>query len=239
MQTFQTLLAKKLSDALARAGLPEAGELTQATDPRFGDYQTNAALVLGKQCGENPRALAERILRHLDVGEVSEMPAVAGAGFINFTLLPAFVEKQTLDMLRDERLGVAKAESPQLIVIDFGSPNVAKPMHVGHIRSTVLGDALARVAKFLGHEVIRDNHVGDWGTQFGMVIWGWKNLLDRHALQNDPLSEIVRVYKETNERATSDQEVREACRQELVKLQAGDRENLDIWNECVAFSMQD
>ena len=239
MQTFQSLLAKKLSDALARAGLPEAGELTQATDPRFGDYQTNVALVLGKQRGENPRALAEKIIAQLDVSDVSEPPAVAGAGFINFTLRQAAVEKQTLDILRDERLGVAETESPRRIVIDFGSPNVAKPMHVGHIRSTALGDALARVAKFLGNEVIRDNHVGDWGTQFGMVIWGWKNLLDRQALQRDPLAEIVRIYKETNERASNDPDVREACRQELVKLQAGDKENKDIWNECVAFSMQD
>ena len=240
MQTFQSLLAKKLSDALASAGLPAAaGELTQATDPRFGDYQTNVALILGKQRGENPRALAEKIVAQLDVSDVSEPPAVAGAGFINFTLRQAAVEKQTLDIFRDERLGVAETESPRRIVIDFGSPNVAKPMHVGHIRSTALGDALARVAKFLGNEVIRDNHVGDWGTQFGMVIWGWKNLLDRQALQRDPLAEIVRIYKETNERASNDPDVREACRQELVKLQAGDKENKDIWNECVAFSMQD
>ena len=239
MDTFQSLLAKKLSDALASAGLPAAGELTQATDPRFGDYQTNVALVLGKQRGENPRAMAEKIVAQLDVSDVSEPPAVAGAGFINFTLRRAAVEKQTLDILRDERLGVAETESPRRIVIDFGSPNVAKPMHVGHIRSTVLGDALARVAKFLGNEVIRDNHVGDWGTQFGMVIWGWKNLLDRQALQRNPLAEIVRIYKETNERVSNDPEVREACRQELVKLQGGDKENTDVWNECVAFSMQD
>src|SRR6266576_1847679 len=240
MQTFQSLLAKKLSDALANAGMPAAaGELTQATDPRFGDYQTNVALVLGKQRGENPRALAEKIIAQLDVSDVSEPPVVAGAGFINFTLRQAAVEKQTLDILRDERLGVAETESPRCVVIDFGSPNVAKPMHVGHIRSTVLGDALARVAKFLGNEVIRDNHVGDWGTQFGMVIWGWKNLLDRQALQRNPLAEIVRIYKETNERVSKDPEVREACRQELVKLQAGDKENTDVWNECVAFSMQD
>jgi len=239
MQTFQSLLTKKLSEALARADLPEAGELTQATDPRFGDYQSNVALILGKQRGENPRALAETIVAQLDVSDVAEQPAVAGAGFINFTLRPAAVEKQTLDVLRDECLGVAQTESPRRIVIDFGSPNVAKPMHVGHIRSTALGDTLARVAKFLGNEVIRDNHVGDWGTQFGMVIWGWKNLLNREALQRDALAEIVRIYKETNERASKDPEVREACRQELVKLQAGDRENTDIWKECVAFSMQD
>ncbi|PYK08796.1 MAG: arginine--tRNA ligase [Verrucomicrobia bacterium] len=239
METFQSLLAKKLSEALAKAGLPTAGELTPATDRRFGDYQTNAALVLGKERGENPRALAEKIAAHFDVGDLCETPAVAGAGFINFTLLSGAIEKKTLELLRDERLGVAETKSTQRIVIDFGSPNVAKPMHVGHIRSTVLGDALARIARFLGHEVIGDNHIGDWGTQFGMVIYGWKNLLDRQAMQRNPLAEIVRVYKETNERAASDPQVREACRQELVKLQEGDKENTDIWNECVAFSMQD
>jgi len=239
METFQSLLAKKLSEALAKAGLLNAGELTQATDPRFGDYQTNAALVLGKQRSENPRNLAEKILAELDVGDLCEPPVVAGAGFINFTLRVDAVATKTGEVLRDERLGVARAKSTRRIVIDFGSPNVAKPMHVGHIRSTVLGDALARIAQFLGHEVIRDNHIGDWGTQFGMVIYGWKNVLDRQALQRNPLAEIVRIYKETNERTATDPQVREACRQELVKLQAGDRENNDIWNECVAFSMQD
>jgi arginyl-tRNA synthetase len=239
METFQALLANKLSDALAKVGLPKAGELTPATDPRFGDYQTNAALVLGKQRGENPKTLAEKIVGCLDVGELCEPPGIAGIGFINFTLRADAVKKKAGELLLDERLGVATAESKKRIVIDFGSPNVAKPMHVGHIRSTVLGDALARIASFLGHVVIRDNHIGDWGTQFGMVIWGWKNLLDRQLLARDPLAEIVRIYKETNQRATSDAQVREACRQELVKLQAGDRENLDIWNECVAFSMQD
>jgi arginyl-tRNA synthetase len=239
METFQTLLARKLADALAKAGLPNTGELTQATDPRFGDYQTNAALVLGKQRGETPRAVAEKILEHLDVADLSEPPTVAGAGFINFKLLPDAVAKKTAELSSDERLGVARSTSPKKIVVDFGSPNVAKPMHIGHIRSTALGDALARIAKFLGHDVIRDNHIGDWGTQFGMVIWGWKNLLDREALQRDPLVEIVRIYKETNARSASDPAVREACRQELVKLQSGDKENTDIWKECVALSMQD
>src|SRR5436853_2034491 len=239
METFQSLLAKKLSNALAAAGLPDAGELTPATDPRFGDYQTNAALVLGKQRAEKRRGSAEIIVGNLDVSDVCEPPVIAGPGFINFTLSPGAVAEKTADILGDERLGVAETESPRRIVIDFGSPNVAKPMHVGHIRSTVLGDALARIATFLGHEVIRDNHIGDWGTQFGMVIYGWKNLLDQRALQQNPLAEIVRIYKETNALATSDPQVREACRQELVKLQAGDKENIDIWNECVAFSMQD
>jgi arginyl-tRNA synthetase len=239
METFQLLLSKRLSDAMAAAGLQDAGELTPATDRRFGDYQTNAALVLGKQRGENPRELAEKIVGQLKVGDLCEPPVIAGPGFINFTLQPGAVAEKTAGVLGDERLGVVETKSPQRIVIDFGSPNVAKPMHVGHIRSTVLGDALARTATFLGHEVIRDNHIGDWGTQFGMVIYGWKNLLDQRALQQHPLAEIVRIYKETNALATTDPQIREACRQELVKLQAGDKENIDIWNECVALSMQD
>jgi arginyl-tRNA synthetase len=239
METFQSILATRLSDSLAQAGLSDAGELTQAADARFGDYQTNAALILAKQRGEKPRDVAEKILAQLDVNDICQPPDVAGAGFINFTLRPEAVAQKTAELLSDERFGVAQAASPRRIVIDFGSPNVAKPMHVGHIRSTVLGDALARVATFLGHEVIRDNHIGDWGTQFGMVIWGWKNLLDRRALEHDPLAEIVRIYRETNEKSNADPAVREACRQELVKLQAGDKENIDIWNECVALSMQD
>ena len=239
METFQSLFSKRLADALTRAGFANAGELTQATDPRFGDYQTNAALILGKQRGENPRTVAEKILANLDVADFAEKPSVAGAGFINFKLRPETIAAKASEVFADERLGVAKSTSPKKIVIDFGSPNVAKPMHVGHIRSTALGDALARIATFLGHDVIRDNHIGDWGTQFGMVIWGWKNLLDREALARNPLAEIVRIYKETNARSTSDAAVREACRQELVKLQSRDKENTDIWKECVALSMQD
>ena len=239
METFQTLLAKKLADALTAAGLPNAGELTPASDARFGDYQTNAALVLAKQRGENPRNVAEKILAHVDVGDLCKPPTVAGAGFINFTLRAEAVADKAAQLLRDERLGVTKPKSPGRIVIDFGSPNVAKPMHVGHIRSTVLGDALARIAQFVGHEIIRDNHIGDWGTQFGMVIYGWKNLLDRQALKRDPVAELVRIYKETNERSTKDPSVREACRQELVKMQSGDAENLSIWKQCVDLSMGD
>ena len=239
METLQSLLDRHLARSLAAAGLPPAGEVVPATDPRFGDYQTNAALVLAKQRGENPRALAQKIIAHLNVGEWSETPTVAGAGFINFSLKPAAVAAQATELLRDDRLGVSPAETRHRIVIDFGSPNVAKPMHVGHIRSIVLGDALARIAKFLGHEVICDNHIGDWGTQFGMVIYGWKHLLDRAALERDPIAELVRIYKMANDLSISDEAVREACRNELVKLQAGDEENLRIWNECVALSQQE
>jgi arginyl-tRNA synthetase len=239
METFQALLTQKLAEALTAADLPQAGAVTPATDARFGDYQTNAALVLAKQLGQNPRALAQKIVDHLAVSEWCDPPTIAGAGFINLTLRAATIAAQTAEFLRDDRLGVEKAAAPKRIVIDFGSPNVAKPMHVGHIRSTVLGDALARIASFLGHDVIRDNHIGDWGTQFGMVIYGWRNLLDRAALERDPIAELVRIYKGANDRAAADPAVREACREELVKLQAGDAENFAIWMECVALSLRE
>ncbi|MEY2498498.1 MAG: arginyl-tRNA synthetase [Verrucomicrobiota bacterium] len=239
METFQSLLAEKLAEALAAADLPPAGSVSPATDARFGDYQSNTALVLAKQRGENPRAIAQKILDAYDRWDLCDPPSIAGAGFINFTLRTEIVAARTVDLLQDERLGVEKTATPKRIVIDFGSPNVAKPMHVGHIRSTVLGDALARIASFLGHEVIRDNHIGDWGTQFGMVIYGWKNLLDRAALERDPIAELVRIYKETNGKATSDPKVREAVREELVKLQAGDAENFAIWKETVDLSMKE
>jgi arginyl-tRNA synthetase len=239
MNTFQEIFSQKLAEALSAAGLPQAGAVTPATDPRFGDYQSNAALVLAKQLGENPRALAQRILDVYARWDICEPPTIAGAGFINFTLRNDAVAERTAHLLRDERLGVERAKKQHRIVIDFGSPNVAKPMHVGHIRSTVLGDALARIATFLGHEVIRDNHIGDWGTQFGMVIYGWKHLLDRAALERDPIAELVRIYKETNAQATTDPKVREAVKEELVKLQAGDPENFAIWKETVDLSLKE
>ena len=239
METFQIILSRALRQALVSAGLPDAGEVTPATDARFGDYQTNAALVLAKQRGENPRQLAQKIIDHLEVVEWSAAPTIAGAGFINFKLRPEILAARTSELLSNDRLGVQAAEQKQKIVIDFGSPNVAKPMHIGHIRSIVLGDALARIATFLGHEVIRDNHIGDWGTQFGMVIWGWKNLLDREALARDPIAELVRIYKETNERGKTDEAIRNACREELVRLQSGDAENLAIWQETVTLSLQE
>src|SRR5437870_12967910 len=156
METFQSQLTRRLSEALAAAGFPPGGEVSPATDPRFGDYQSNAALVLGKQRGEHPREIAEKIVGNLDVGDVCEPPVIAGPGFINFTLRPGAVAEKTANVLGDEKLGIAEIESPRRIVVDFGSPNVAKPMHVGHIRSTFLGDTLARIAQFLGHDVIRE-----------------------------------------------------------------------------------
>ncbi len=239
MQTLQHQLSSKLSETLRTLDLPVVGNVTVATDSQFGDYQTNAALILAKQRKENPREVAHRIVEAWTDDDLTEKPSVAGAGFVNFRLRPEAVARQVNALRKDERLGVEKAASPLRVVIDFGSPNVAKPMHVGHIRSTVLGDALARIAEFIGHDVIRDNHIGDWGTQFGMVIYGWKNFLDRDALARDPIAELVRIYKEANERSAADPAVREACRQELVRLQAGDPENFSIWQQSVDLSLKE
>lgn len=237
MQTFQKILEQKVAEAISAAGLSPAGAVTPAADARFGDYQSNAALILGKQRGENPRAIAQKISDLLVPSDLCDPPTIAGPGFLNFSLKADAIARRTAQLLDDDRLGVERTASPRKIVIDFGSPNVAKPMHVGHIRSTVLGDALARIASFLGHDVVRDNHIGDWGTQFGMVIYGWKNLLDRAALERDPIAELVRIYKAANAAATADLAVREACREELVKLQAGDPENFGIWKDCVTLSL--
>ncbi|CAN5796605.1 arginine--tRNA ligase [soil metagenome] len=238
MATVREILAERLSIALQKGGFPAAAaEVAPASDTRFGDYQTNAAMVLAKQRKANPRQIAGEILQHLDVSDLSETPTIAGAGFLNFTLRPAFLAQSAHALLSDDRLGVAPAGNPRRIVIDFSAPNVAKPMHIGHIRSTMLGECLARVAKFLGHEVFTDNHIGDWGTQFGMVIHGWKNFLDPAALDQDGIAELVRLYREVNALSQTDPSIKQIARDELVKLQQGDPENLAIWQRVIEISL--
>jgi len=235
METIPTLLEARLKTALA--GISDARPMvTPATDTRFGDYQTNVAMILAKQQRANPRQLAQQIIGKLDVAGICEPPEIAGAGFINFRLTAAWVAERMTEFTRDPRLGVPQPDRPLKIVIDFSSPNVAKPMHVGHIRSTFLGDALARIATFIGHEVVRDNHIGDWGTQFGMLLLGWKTELDPDALASDPFGELERIYKLVSARSKEDAATLESAKQELVKLQGGDVENLRIWREMIRLS---
>ena len=237
METLQSILESKVRAAVAGMGdgsIPVL--LSQATDSRFGDYQTNIAMALAKPMRANPRQIATQIIERLELDEICEKPDIAGAGFINFRIRPEFLRERFSALFKDATLGIPTAPSPKRIVIDFSAPNIAKPMHVGHIRSTILGDTLARIARFLGHEVVTDNHIGDWGTQFGKVIYGWKHLLDQKALEAHPVQELVRLYKDTNLLAENDPEIMTACRQELVKLQAGDPENVGIWKNCVELS---
>lgn len=241
--TFPVLLQKRLTDALAKTSVADdlpadfIAEVAPAQNPQFGDYQSNAAMVLAKRVGKNPRELAAEIVENFNGDELCAQPDIAGPGFVNFKILDTKLQERLGDLLNDEdRLGVEKSADPKNIVIDFSAPNVAKPMHVGHIRSTIIGDTIARIARFLGHKVVADNHIGDWGTQFGMILWGWKNLLDQEALDKSPLEEMVRVYKEVNAKQKADESLRDICKAELVKLQSGDAENRKIWEECVALS---
>jgi arginyl-tRNA synthetase len=240
---------------------PYVAMVKPAGDPRFGDYQANCAMSLAKVLKRKPPEVAREIADRLDLGDWLQPPEIAGPGFINIRLRDDWLARQLRAVATDERLGVAPADPARTFVIDFSSPNVAKPMHVGHLRSTIIGDALTRLLRFLGHKVITDNHLGDWGTQFGMLLYGYKHFRDEEALKADPVREMVRLYvkvrklmkpaepqeededeakqeKYTPEEVAQAREVAEAARQETAKLHASDAENVGLWRMfmpwCVA-----
>ncbi|MCC7086203.1 MAG: arginine--tRNA ligase [Pirellulales bacterium] len=186
--------------ATALAGLADEvdellAQVRPSQDVKFGDYQANCAMPLGKRLGKPPRAIAAEIIRRLEVADLCQPPEIAGPGFINLKLRDDFVSQYAAAAVADERMGVPVVDQPRTYVVDYSAPNVAKPMHVGHIRSTVIGDCLYRTLTFLGHRVIGDNHLGDWGTQFGMIIYGYKHFLDRAAFANSPIDELARIYR--------------------------------------------
>ena len=232
-------IEQRLQSAVA-AVLPDADvtsiRVRPCPDAKFGDYQCAALMGLAKARKQNPRALAEQVVAKLDVQDLCTKVEVAGAGFLNFHLTPAAVAEALRSALAGEHLFFTRAPQPRTLVIDFSSPNVAKPMHVGHIRSTILGDCLARLFRLLGHHVITDNHLGDWGTQFGMLLVGWKRDLDPAALDVDPIAELERIYKKLSAECKETPATLEAARHELVKLQAGDAENLGIWHRMIELS---
>ena len=232
-------LEERLRAAVAKV-LPEANlssvRVRPCPDPKFGDYQSNALMALAKERKLNPRQLAIDTLAQLDVSEVCEQVEIAGAGFLNFRVKASAIGAVVAAAARGEHLFFAPVAQPRTIVIDFSSPNVAKPMHVGHIRSTGIGDALQRILRLLGHRVISDNHIGDWGTQFGKLLLGWKQMLDRAALDLDPIAELERLYKVINTECDANPARLEEAKQELVKLQAGDAENIAIWQEMIRLS---
>src|SRR3984957_5228981 len=195
-------------------------------------------MSLAKTRKMNPRQLATEVVAKLDFSEWSEKVEIAGAGFLNFKLKPSALAQTPQAAERGEHLFFAKAAQPRTVVVDFSSPNVAKPMHVGHIRSTGIGDALQRTFRLLGHRVITDNHIGDWGTQFGKLLLGWKQLLDRPALERDAIAELERLYKIINTECDANPARLEEAKQELVKLQAGDAENIAIWKEMITLSQK-
>ncbi|MCX6905555.1 MAG: arginine--tRNA ligase, partial [Verrucomicrobia bacterium] len=237
--SWHLVLEQRLREAVL-AILPDASTASllvrPCADARFGDYQTNALMALARERKINPRQLATQVMEKLQVGEWCEKVEIAGAGFLNFHLKPAALAQTLTAAARGEHLFFEKATRPRTIVLDFSSPNIAKPMHVGHIRSTILGDCLARTLRLLGHRVITDNHIGDWGTQFGKLIVGWKDYLDQDALQTDPIAEMERLYKKVHAECEADEKRLDQARQELVSLQGGSAENLAVWKKMIELS---
>jgi len=234
---------KKIESALQAAVgtvLPDADVssvlVRPCPDPKFGDYQSNALMAIAKARKLNPRQLAASVLAKLDVSAICDPVEIAGAGFLNFRLKTAVLAEALTGAARGEHLFFDQAAQPRTVVLDFSSPNVAKPMHVGHIRSTGIGDALQRTLRLLGHDVKSDNHIGDWGTQFGKLLLGWKEILDPAALARDAIAELERLYQVINAECDANPARLEAAKAELVKLQAGDPANTAIWKEMIALS---
>jgi arginyl-tRNA synthetase len=235
MKTTQEQLKLKLQEALEAAFGADYARvdpiLVPASNPKFGDYQANIALPLAKQLGQKPRAIAQQIVEKLDVSNICKLPEVAGPGFINLKLETEYLEAQIKAIQADPRLGVAPAKSPQRVIVDYPSPNIAKEMHVGHLRPAVIGDCLSRIIEFAGHEVLRISHVGDWGTPFGMLIAYLEEAYPEAltTTENLDLGDLSSFYRQAKKRFDADENFREAARQAVVKLQAGDEKTLLAW----------
>jgi arginyl-tRNA synthetase len=224
------------------------GMVKSSNDAKNGDYQANFAMPLAKLLGKKPQELAADVVAMLPTDELIESAAVAGPGFINVKLKDSWLADQVSKLAEDSRLGVANATHPKRYVIDYSGPNVAKPLHVGHLRSTIIGDALVRVLRFLGHTVVGDNHLGDWGTQFGILLYGYKNHLNLAAYTDNPVRELARLYVHVRQlsKANIDNpddegtgDIMEACRGETAKLHAGDPANTELWKEFIPHCLKE
>ena len=234
---IQALLSEKVSQALIAAGAPADCEpqVRQSAKVQFGDYQANGVMAVAKKLGMAPRQLAEQVLTHLDLQGIASKTEIAGPGFINIFLDPAFLAQNVDAALKSDRLGVAQPQA-QTIVVDYSAPNVAKEMHVGHLRSTIIGDASVRTLEFLGHNVIRANHVGDWGTQFGMLI-AWLEKQQQENAGEMALADLEGFYRDAKKHYDEDEAFAERARSYVVKLQGGDTYFLEMWRKLVDITM--
>ncbi|HLO85133.1 MAG TPA: arginine--tRNA ligase [Nostocaceae cyanobacterium] len=245
MNATQEQLKLKLTQALVAAFGADYSEvdpiLVPASNPKFGDYQANVALSLSKKLGQQPRAIANAIVAKLDVSDICEPPEIAGPGFINLRLQTSYLEAQLKAIQADSRLGIPKAATPQKQIVDFSSPNIAKEMHVGHLRSTIIGDCIARILEFRGHDVLRLNHVGDWGTQFGMLIAYLREVYPEALTTANALDigDLVSFYRKAKLRFDQDESFQETARQEVVRLQAGAEDTLHAWKLLCEQSRQE
>ncbi|EHW9404491.1 TPA: arginine--tRNA ligase [Salmonella enterica subsp. arizonae] len=234
---IQALLSEKVSQAMIAAGAPADCEpqVRQSAKIQFGDYQANGMMAVAKKLGMAPRQLAEQVLTHLDLSGIASKVEIAGPGFINIFLDPAFLAEQVQQALASERLGVSQP-ARQTIVVDYSAPNVAKEMHVGHLRSTIIGDAAVRTLEFLGHHVIRANHVGDWGTQFGMLI-AWLEKQQQENAGEMALADLEGFYRDAKKHYDEDEGFAERARNYVVKLQSGDAYFREMWRKLVDITM--
>lgn len=235
---IQSILSDKIKQAMIAAGADEQCDalIRQSSKPQFGDYQANGIMAAAKKLGLNPREFAQKVLDHADLSDVAEKTEIAGPGFINIFLNPTWLANNVSAALKDQNLGVS-ANDTQTIVIDYSSPNVAKEMHVGHLRSTIIGDAVVRTLEFLGHNVIRANHVGDWGTQFGMLIAYLEKMENEHASEME-LQDLEAFYREAKKHYDEDEAFAEKARNYVVKLQGGDEYCRTMWKKLVDITMQ-
>ncbi|ANV86536.1 arginine--tRNA ligase [Picosynechococcus sp. PCC 7117] len=235
MKSILSQLKTAVSEALIKAfgeDLKDTDPLVvPASNPKFGDYQSNVALSLTKTLKKNPREIAQSIIEALDIADLCENPTIAGPGFINFSLKPSYLATLLKEVQQSDRLAIEPAENPQKVIVDFSSPNIAKEMHVGHLRSTIIGDSIARILEFRGQDVLRLNHVGDWGTQFGMLITYLKEAYPDALTKADVLDigDLVAFYKKAKVRFDEDEAFKEASRNQVVKLQSGDEESQKAW----------
>lgn len=234
---IQALLSEKVSQAMIAAGAPADCEpqVRQSAKVQFGDYQANGMMAVAKKLGMAPRQLAEQVLTHLDLSGIASKVEIAGPSFINIFLEPAFLAEQVQQALASERLGVSQP-TRQTIVVDYSAPNVAKEMHVGHLRSTIIGDAAVRTLEFLGHHVIRANHVGDWGTQFGMLI-AWLEKQQQENAGDMALADLEGFYRDAKKHYDEDEAFAERARNYVVKLQSGDAYFREMWRKLVDITM--
>ena len=234
---IQALLSEKVRQAMIAAGAPADCEpqVRQSAKVQFGDYQANGMMAVAKKLGMAPRQLAEQVLTHLDLNGIASKVEIAGPGFINIFLDPAFLADHVQQALASDRLDVATPEK-QTIVVDYSAPNVAKEMHVGHLRSTIIGDAAVRTLEFLGHKVIRANHVGDWGTQFGMLI-AWLEKQQQENAGEMELADLEGFYRDAKKHYDEDEEFAERARNYVVKLQSGDEYFREMWRKLVDITM--
>ncbi|WP_261872889.1 arginine--tRNA ligase [Vibrio rarus] len=236
---IQALINDKVSQALEAAGAPAGSPaaVRQSAKAQFGDYQANGVMGVAKRLGTNPREFAQKVLEHLDLDGIASKTEIAGPGFINIFLSEDFLAKSAKEALADPRLGVT-AEAPTTIVADYSAPNVAKEMHVGHLRSTIIGDAVVRTLEFLGHKVIRANHIGDWGTQFGMLIANLERIQQQDGEVSMKLSDLEGFYRESKKLYDEDEAFAVKARSYVVKLQSGDAFCVDMWKKLVDITMK-